>query len=364
MHRKPILRALAVLLCALTLALALRAGSPVAPLPGASEKQPQLIRIWLTSSVGGAESWLRACLRTWEQQHPGSHTYLRRVDAAELARPDAVLPDVLLFTPGDLTDPAAHLLPLSGTDGLREPLLRCGRHRLQQYGLPLCYGAYVLAVDGALDPQSAATPAPTTLLGHPPATAVPDAPPPGYPLVAALRHPTPLIGSGFGLMALARLLPEGDRPPLTPAASQDEAYRAFIARGCASALLTTGQHTAFSGLTAAGKGFPVRIMAPDEVITDQVQLAGLCHGASDEAAALLVHLTSPDCQRLLTGQGLHTTREDLRLYVSGVEAGVEQAAARSLTALNAFIPAEEAEAAAWRVWQGSEDLSAALVPLI
>ena len=63
--------------------------------------------------MGGGESWLRACLKEWEAAHPGVMTYLRAVSAEELVREDAVLPDILLYTPGDLTTPEALFTPLS-----------------------------------------------------------------------------------------------------------------------------------------------------------------------------------------------------------------------------------------------------------
>ena len=65
-------------------------------LPGAEAAPGRLVRIWVLSSVGGGESWLRACLKEWEAAHPGVMTYLRGVTVQELYREDAVLPDILL----------------------------------------------------------------------------------------------------------------------------------------------------------------------------------------------------------------------------------------------------------------------------
>ena len=46
---------------------------------------------------------------------------------------------------------------------------------------PLCWGAWVLAVDAADDPQTAATTAPTTLLGRPSSTLSPEQTPALFP---------------------------------------------------------------------------------------------------------------------------------------------------------------------------------------
>lgn len=338
-------------------------------LPGTQTDQRHLLRIWLASSIGGSESWLRDCLKDWEKSHPATLTYLRSVTPEELTREDAVLPDIVLYTPGTITAPESRFLPLKGIDGLQEPLLRGGRWQTLQYGLPLCYGAYALAIDSILEPDSAQTPAPTTLLGRAAPTAESEITAhPGYPLAEAARADTPLLAPrGCGLFTLACILGPDARPPQSgDFASTDAAdvYRRFQARQAPSALLTTGQLTALTSLTSAGRGFPFRVMTADEVITDQVWLGSLTPSADSEAAALLSYLTGVSAQKKLSKQGLYTTREDIRLYVSGWEARIEQAAARALTVINAYIPAEETNAAAWHVWTGNEGFSDALLPLM
>ncbi len=336
-------------------------------LPGAAPADRRLVRVWMVSSVGGGESWLRACLKDWEAAHPGVMTYLRKVSAEELTREDAVLPDILLYTPGDITAPEALFTPITGAESIREALVRCGRWRGQQYGLPLCYGGYVLAIDGALEPQHAATPAPTTLLGRPAVTAFPDATAtPGYPLAAAQQTDTPLVcPRGAAGFTLSCLLAPQERPALcTPAPAPAEAYRRFLARQASSAVLTTGQVTALEEAAASGKGFAYRILTPSEVITDQVWLGSLFPGAGAEAASLLAHLISPSAQKRLASQGLYTVREDLKLYASDVSGLMERASARSLTAINAYIDPEDVSSAAWQVLSGREGLSAALMPLL
>ena len=316
--------------------------------------------------------WLKSQLRQFEKLHPGISTYLRTVSSDELTQPDAVLPDILLYMPGDVTEPAAYFLPLSGEmaarDGLlREELLRCGRWRDAQYGLPLCWGAWVLAIDSTLEPGSATTPAPTTLLGRPAATADASATPErGYPLEAAMQNECALQSpGGAALFTLGVLLKE--HPPLPEGfgtLSSGEVYAAFQRRQCATAMLTTGQATAFAGLTSGGSGFPHRIMAADEVITDQVWLASVTADAPPEAALLLAFLTSADAQKSLSGQGLQTVRRDVLLYAAGLSSKVESAARQSLSAINAYVPTAEVQSAAWQFFTDRITLNDALLPLM
>ncbi|MBQ8200795.1 MAG: hypothetical protein IJZ74_03390 [Clostridia bacterium] len=339
-----------------------------ASIPGLEAEERTLLRIWVTNAPGGAQAWLTAALRQWEKQHPGVMTYLRTVSAETLTDPDTVLPDVVLYMPGDLTAPQTLFTPLSGALTAKEALLRCGRWQGQQYGLPLCWGAWVLAIDSALEPGSALTPAPTTLLGKPAATQPSASQTPGYPLAAASQSACALQSpGGAALLALTCLLEQTERPPLPEDfahLSSSQVYSAFQARKAATAMLTTGQVTAFTSLTSAGKGFPFRVITPSEVVTDQVWLASLTPGAPQEAAALLAHLTSADAQQLLSRQGLYTVRDDLVLYAAGTSAEVERAGMRALSAINAYIPSTDAAAAAWQAFQGALGFSEALLPLM
>ena len=365
-------RASATLFCALLLLLIvwlLPRLTGDASIPGLTPTERTLLRIWAVDSPGGGLAWLKGQLRAFEKQHPGISTYLRSVSADELTNPDALLPDVVLYMPSSLTEPQEVFLPLrgDGTSAIREELLRCGRWQTRQYGLPLCYGAWVLCIDSALEPGSALTPAPTTLLGRPAATPSTSATAePGYPLEAASQTECPLQSpGGCALFALSGLLTAS--PPLPEgfgALSSEAVYGAFQRRQCASAMLTTGQETAFAALVSGGGGFPFRTMVPAEIITDQVWLGSITQDAPREAALLLSHLTSPEAQRALSHQGLHTVRDDLTLYAAGTSALVEQSATRSLTAINAYQVKTQVESAAWQHFQGTLDKSEALLPLL
>lgn len=336
-------------------------------IPGLEGTDRTLLRIWITSAPGGGQAWLTGRLRTWEKQHPGVMTYLRVVDPSEALAPDAVLPDMILYMPGDFDAPQELFAPLSGSTSVREPLMRAGRWQAAQYGMPLCWGGWVLAIDSALEPGSAITPAPTTLLGRPAATAVPSAIP-GYPREAATQADCPLQSpGGAALLSLmctlaAEEMPQlpGDLAQLSPAA----VYAAFQARQCATAMLTTGQATALTAMVSSGSGFPFRIMTPTEIVTDQVWLASLTPGASRDAAGLLAFLTDAESQQALTSQGLHTVRDDLTLYTSDFSAEVEQAGRRALSAINAYLPLTQVQSAAWQALQGTCGFSEALLPLL
>ena len=217
---------------------------------------------------------------------------------------------------------------------------------------PLCWGAWVLAVDSAYDPQTAATPAPTTLLGRPSSTLSPEQTPALFPLEKADAANCPLLSpGGCALYALREIFANQAYPRWTDDFAQlpsDTVYQRFRERKCASAMLTTGQVVAFSGLTSAGKGFPFRVMVGQTVTTEQVLLSSICAGAQDGAADLLSFLVSRGAQEQLVHQGLFSVREDLALYPSGWAAEVEQAARRGITMPDAFQSDEALRQKAWQ----------------
>ena len=338
------------------------------PLPSLREKERTLLRIWVLNAPGGGQAWLKQQLRAFEKAYPGIATWLRNVTPEDLSDPQAVLPDVLLYMPGDLTAPEELFLPLSGemlqAGLLREELLRCGRWQGQQYGLPLCWGSWVLAVSSSLEPGRTATPAPTTLLGRPAVSPAEATPEPGYPYAAACQTAYPVQAPGgcalftLGMLATPLPPPPEDFGHLSSAA----VYEAFRHGQCATAMLTTGQAVALANMGSSSVGH--RIMTPEEVVTDQVWLASVTKDAPPQAGLLLAHLVSADAQKSLYGQGLHTVRRDVTLYTAGFSARVEQAARRTLCAVNAYLPIQQVHQAAWQYLQGILPLSDALSPLM
>lgn len=345
---------------------ALPHGRPVFTLPGGGTAQRTLLRIWVTSAPGGGMAWLRSRLAAFEKAFPGTMTYVRQV-TTDMCRSAEAPPDMILFMPGNFTAPEDVMLPITGTANVSGPLLRSGRRHGLQYGLPLCWGGWVLAIDSAYDDIPAATPAPSTLIGIPAATPPPgETPTPGLP-VERLRHAaTPLLAPpGGGLFTLGALL--GSNHSLLGNGSaalktSADVYAAFRNRQAAAALLTTGQLTAFEGLQRAGRGFPVRALVPDAVVTDQVWYAGLCN-ADGDARTLLAFLISDASQTALRDQGLYSVCLDRALYATGVPAQIECAARRSMTAVNAFIPKEVIAQLAWQALDDPASAKDALTQL-
>ena len=274
MRKKIIICALSVFLLILSGVLALYLHGQNRPIAGLSGDNRTLLRVWMLHSPGGAARWVETQLSAYERQHPGVLIYLRQVSADELTAEETLLPDVVLYRPGDIPDPDGLFLPISGDAPIFAGLLSGGR----QVAYPLCWGAWVLAVDSAYDPQTAATPAPTTLLGRPSSTLSPEQTPALFPLEKANAANCPLLSpGGCALYALREIFVNQAYPRWTDDFAQlpsDTVYQRFRERKCASAMLTTGQVVAFSGLTSAGKGFPFRVMVGQTVTTDLRGCAG------------------------------------------------------------------------------------------
>ena len=183
-------------------------------------------------------------------------------------------------------------------------------------------------------------------------TLSPEQTPALFPLEKADAANCPLLSpGGCALYALREIFANQAYPRWTDDFAQlpsDTVYQRFRERKCASAMLTTGQVVAFSGLTSAGKGFPFRVMVGRTVTTEQVLLSSICAGAQDGAADLLSFLVSRGAQEQLMHQGLFSVREDLALYPSGWAAEVEQAARRAIVMPDAFQSDEALRQKAWQ----------------
>lgn len=127
--------------------------------------------VWVTSWMEEDRKLLTSLCSAFEKQRPGLRLFLRRVDAEELYTPQAVLPDVVLHTTGDILSPEDALLPLAQMD----PAAASGMHGGQQYGIALWYNPLVFSVpdgwfenrNGEIQPETSgkayftlATPAP------------------------------------------------------------------------------------------------------------------------------------------------------------------------------------------------------------
>ena len=102
--------------------------------------------VWVTSWLEEDRKLISSLCTAFEKQCPGLRIYLRRVDAAELTAPEAVLPDVVLHTTGDILAPEDALLPLSAPSGTEEDRLASGMWNGRLYGIPLWYSPLVFSV--------------------------------------------------------------------------------------------------------------------------------------------------------------------------------------------------------------------------
>ena len=105
MRKKIIICALSVLLLILSGVLAFYLHGQNRPIAGLSGDNRTLLRVWMLHSPGGAARWVETQLSAYERQHPGALIYLRQVSADELTAEENLLPDVVLYRPGDIPDP-------------------------------------------------------------------------------------------------------------------------------------------------------------------------------------------------------------------------------------------------------------------
>lgn len=140
MRKKIIICALSVLLLILSGVLAFYLHRQNRPIAGLSGDNRTLLRVWMLHSPGGAARWVETQLSAYERQHPGVLIYLRQVSADELTAEETLLPDVVLYRPGDITDPDGLFLPISGDAPIFAGLLSDGgRWRIRFAGARGCW---------------------------------------------------------------------------------------------------------------------------------------------------------------------------------------------------------------------------------
>lgn len=341
---------------ALTVA-AFRLTPPAAErLPGAAPRQRVILRVWDMGGPTGSTAWLRSQCAAFERALPGLTVYLRSVSPAECLVPDTVLPDVVLFTGGDLTAPQTFLTPLTGAPDLPEAYLQSGRWQGKQYALPLAAEGWVLAVDGRMLPAASATPAPTSLLGRPASTSDPVPLPPPWETLRA--QPLPLAAGGQGLFALCTL--SGDRLPLPDVPMTAAQAASALLRGeAASALWSTGQWAAQAERLPPGS----TAFIPPQALAPRMLYGGIPQGAQQEAAAFLAFLCSEDAQRALGRQHLFPVLPGLTLYGDAPYAQMERLLSAAPCPVNAFWPLAQTAAAAREAYLGTRPLTEALAAL-
>jgi len=317
--------------------------------PGKARPEARLLRVWIISDTLGASGWVTQQAAAFEKTNQGVRVHVRIAMPQDVLSEGAVLPDILLFTPGAFSDPTPLLLPIVGESAVRDALARSGRYQGMQYALPVCMAGYALLVDDAVVPGDAdtlswealfATAKAETVRGKVRvsaryALAVPDGLAPAA-LWALMRDTLP-----DGL----RCAPSGSLPLDLCTATPEKAYSDFTAKKAGALLATTRQARKFAALEAAGKGFDIRMYALPAPMTDLVLLAARAQASAnsaDLADAFLRQLVSPEAQQALCAHGLFGVREGLTLYDASTPllAAVEHSLTGDTWLPNAFTWAE------------------------
>lgn len=276
--------------------------------------QTRLLTVWLLDDDTDGGRLLSRLLTAFERERGDARVRLRRVDAADLAAPDVVPPDVLLFSAYTLCGLEGRLLPIPDELPVREDALCAGRSQLRQLAVPLWFSPGVLvAPPEAAGDKSPATREPESWLA-PRATAA-------APTVAPDTASDP-ADNPFGperipwdaLLAGSLSVPEGvARPQLTLCAPAHlrramaerlagEDAQASPAPNAASFAVTT--YRAWRQAELPGAAYALSPAACDAVL-----FAGLCRD-SPQARALLQFLLSPLARREAAAEALFSCARD------------------------------------------------------
>lgn len=140
--------------------------------------QSRTMVVWVTSWLEEDRKLIAGLCTAFEKQRPGLRIYLRRTDPQELAMKDAVLPDAVLHTTGDILSPSDGLIPLETTGKQHQQPDASGSWQGRQYAVALWYSPLVFSVPVAwfsenMQPDEGTPPAGQSYLA--PSPAVPQA---------------------------------------------------------------------------------------------------------------------------------------------------------------------------------------------
>lgn len=266
------------------------------------------LTVWVTK--GEDEKLLSAACAAFERANEGVRVFLRAVGEEEWTSPDAVMPDVALFTTGSIVTPEKLLLPLSDAEGLVEGADSIGMSGGVRYAVPLWFSPNVLSLPGEWF-ETASTPAPTSLLGGERMDAVD-----GRPAVIegealdwrTLLSPGALtLPEGVALEQLMLLCPDslrGELAALLDAPSPSDSWPSPASRGAptpvtaGARVVTLGQHLSAAG---AGEGRVACPLLP--AVSERVRLAAVCR-EGDDASAFLRFLLQEEAQSMTLAYGL------------------------------------------------------------
>ena len=238
------------------------------------------LTLWLVGAPLGDEKLISQLCTACERSRPGLRIYLRRADAAELTHPEAVLPDVVLYGPGDILLPEKCLLPIQAPENISPESLSCGRSAGVLYGLPLWYAPSVLSLPKSWLQPEAAAPAGDSYFGlstPPPRQEIDLTDPANLPWNRLLTPGQLTIQPGVTHQQLMHLCPiprRGDLAGLADASPGRECARAW----------SYPRHIAQS----KKEGLVPVLLSP--AVSDHVRLFSICR-ESEDAAYLLRFLT-------------------------------------------------------------------------
>lgn len=283
-------------------------------------KTTQMLTIWLISDAAESKKHLNEQIALFEKQNAGVRVYLRRADAEELFTDGAVLPDVVLFSPGVITDPARALLPIDATHvGCASDGLTAGRSAGVQYAVPLWYAPSVLAVPSVFFPTEAiplpspkqssffdlSTPAPTPApnVDSDESVSLPSAD--LIPWGELLESSALTAPKGIDLIQLLSMCPSAMRPALIASLTGLSSASATSAPTPApiACVMTLAE---YQSAVAGGQSLAGFALTP--ACTQRVLFLGICkdHALS---RAFLTYLFSPDSQAALPTHSLLSAAE-------------------------------------------------------
>lgn len=209
--------------------------------------QPCVLRVWVSESwTGTGMQWITGQASAFEKAHRGTRVIIRRAQPGDWLAEGVVLPDLLLFEAGAVSDPESLLTPITQAYAAKPALLMAGAWRGKTYAVPLCCGGYVRLVN--------------------------DAKPEGIELVMA----------------------------------SEEEYKTFAAQQAHSLIATVREARRLSALEAAGKGFAFSA-EPYGTHTDKLLMAGRLptEGIRAERAGQFIDfLLAEEAQNALPALGL------------------------------------------------------------
>lgn len=260
------------------------------------------LTVWLIK--GGMEDGglISSACSAFERANEGARVFLRTVGEDEWTGPDAVLPDVMLFTTGSVIAPEKVFIPLSGAEGLVEGAASIGMSGGTQYAVPLWFAPNLLSLPEEWF-ETPSTPAPTSLLGGEEDVGggrsdVIEGE--ALPWRALLSPDALTLPDGVALEQLMNLCPNQLRSELAalcaPAASTPSP--APTAAALKARVVTLRQH-----LSAAESGERRVVCLLEPVVSERVRLIAVCR-EGDDASAFLRFLLEAEQQSAALDYGL------------------------------------------------------------